>query len=228
MDPAATDGPEQQEAGQALAELQRVMDTALTHLSLDALLPELLERIGEVLAADSAAILLDGDGALRQRAAIGLEEGAVRAGTPFDTRIVTERTPLSADDDAVDPALQEHGLRSVIGVPLLFEDQALGVLRVGTVTPRSFSDLHRQLLQFAADRAARAIQHAQLYEQERLARAQAERSAQTVHALQRVTDAALAYLPVEELLSELLDPHPRHPARRHRGDPAARRRRARR
>ena len=194
----------QQEAGQALAELQRVMDTALTHLSLDALLPELLERISEVLAADSAAILLDGDGALQQRAAIGLEEGAVRAGTPFDTRIVTERTPLSADDDAVDPALQEHGLRSVIGVPLLFEDHALGVLRVGTVTPRSFSDLHRQLLQFAADRAARAIQHAQLYEQERLARAEAERSAQTVHALQRVTDAALAYLPVEELLSELL------------------------
>src|SRR5262245_15475574 len=43
-----------------------------------------------------------------------------------------------------------------------------------------------------------------LYEQERRARAEAERSARTVHALQRVTDAALAYLPVEELLSELL------------------------
>src|SRR5262245_31211463 len=43
-----------------------------------------------------------------------------------------------------------------------------------------------------------------LYEQERRARAEAERSARTVHAPQRVTGAALAYLPVEELLSELL------------------------
>jgi GAF domain-containing protein len=204
MDPAATDGSEQQEAGQALAELKRVMDTALTHLSLDGLLPELLERVRDVLHADSVAILLDDRGTLRQSAAIGLEEGAERDGTAFDARIVADRTPLRADDDGVDPALQAYGLRSVIGVPLPVEDRVLGVLRVGTLTPRSFSDLHLELLQVAADRAARAIEHAQLYEQERLARAEAERSAQTVHALQRVTDAALAYLSVEELLSELL------------------------
>jgi GAF domain-containing protein/anti-sigma regulatory factor (Ser/Thr protein kinase) len=204
MDPAAPDGPEQPDAGQSLAELQRVMDTALTHLSLDALLPELLARIREVLRADSAAIVLDDDGALRQRAAIGLEAGTERDGTAFDTRIVAERTPLRADDDAVDPALQAHGLRSVIGVPLPLDDSVLGVLRVGTLTPRSFSEVHLELLQFAADRAARAIQHAQLYEQERAARTQAERSAQSIHALQRVTDAALAYLPIEDLLSELL------------------------
>jgi serine phosphatase RsbU (regulator of sigma subunit)/anti-sigma regulatory factor (Ser/Thr protein kinase) len=200
----ATDGPDRPEAGQALAELQRVMDTALAHLSLDALLPELLDRIRDALHADSAAILLDDHGTLRQRAAIGLEEGAGHEGTRFDSRIVSERTPLSADDDEVDPALQEHGMRSVIGVPLLVEDRVLGVLRVGTLTPRSFSELHRELLQFAAERAARAIENAQLYEQERLARAEAERSAQTVRALQRVTDAALAYLSIDELLSELL------------------------
>src|SRR3954453_20282273 len=109
MDPAATDGPEQQDPGQALAELQRVIDTALTHLSLEALLPELLERIGGVLDADSAAVVLDEDGTLCQRAAIGVEQGAGREGTAFAARIVAERTLLSADDDAVDPVLRDHG-----------------------------------------------------------------------------------------------------------------------
>ena len=90
------------------------MDTALTHLSLDALLPELLERISEILAADSAAISARRRRRpLHQRAAIGLEEGAdARGRIPFDTRIVAdvaERRPFSADDDAVDPALQERG-----------------------------------------------------------------------------------------------------------------------
>src|SRR4051812_11640265 len=204
MDLAATDGPQRQESDQTLAELQRVVDTALTHLALDALLPELLARVREIMAADSAAILPEENGSLRQRAAIGLEADIERDGTAFDARIVAERTPLSADDDAVDPALQPHGLRSVIGVPLLVEDRVLGVLRVSTLTLGSFSELHRDLLQLVADRAARAIEHAQLYEQERVARVKAERSAQTVAALQRVTDAALAYLPVEKLLSELL------------------------
>src|SRR3954467_8940157 len=156
MDPTATDGPEQEDAGQALAELHRVMDTALTHLSLDALLPEMLDRIREVLHADSAAILLDGEGTLHQRAARGLEEGVDQQGTAFDARILSERRPLSADDEAVDPILRAHGLRSVIGVPLLVEDQVLGVLRVGTLLPRSFSDLHRELLQLAAARAPSA------------------------------------------------------------------------
>jgi len=162
MDPAAPDGSEQQDSGQALAELQRVMDTALTHLSLGALLPELLQRIRDVMHADSAAILLDEHGTLHQRAAVGLEEGDEHDGTPFDIRIVTAVTPLTADEDDVDPLLHERGLRSVIGVPLQMEGGVLGVLRVGTVAPRSFSDLHRELLQFAAHRASRAIRHAHL------------------------------------------------------------------
>ena len=75
----------------------------------------------------------------------------------------------------------------------------LGVLHVGTLTPRDFTADDRDLLQLAADRAAVAIQHAELYERER------SRARSTLQAVQRVADAALAYLPADELLPELLE-----------------------
>jgi anti-sigma regulatory factor (Ser/Thr protein kinase) len=47
----------------------------------------------------------------------------------------------------------------------------LGVLHVGTLTPRRFDADDETLLRLAADRAALAIEHAQLYEHRRLAEA---------------------------------------------------------
>ena len=56
--------------------VQRVTDTALTHLRLDDLLPEILGRVREALAADTVVILLlNEEGTeLAVRAAHGLEE----------------------------------------------------------------------------------------------------------------------------------------------------------
>src|SRR3954453_18362781 len=48
---------------QALNEVQRVTDAALAHLTLDDLLVELLDRIAEILHADTAPILLLDDAA---------------------------------------------------------------------------------------------------------------------------------------------------------------------
>jgi GAF domain-containing protein/anti-sigma regulatory factor (Ser/Thr protein kinase) len=212
----ATEGSEP-DAGQALAELQRVMDAALAHLSLEELLPELLDRVRDILEADTAAILLleDGGDTLRQRAAVGLQDdGPIRDAPPialgrgFAGRVVSDCRLLALDDippgELEDPALRDAGVRSMLGVPLLVEGRVIGVLQVGAVAPRRFGEAHRALLQHTADRAALAVEHARLYEQERQARAAAENAAQTIHALQRVTDAALAYLSIDELLSELL------------------------
>jgi serine phosphatase RsbU (regulator of sigma subunit)/anti-sigma regulatory factor (Ser/Thr protein kinase) len=71
----------------------------------------------------------------------------------------------------VNPLLRQKGIRSLLGVPLLVEGRVLGVLHVGTLTPRVFTDGDRDLLQLAADRAALAIEHAHLYEQRRVAEA---------------------------------------------------------
>ena len=69
--------------------------------------------------------------------------------------------------DILNPILREKGIRSLLGVPLLVSGRVLGVLHVGSLTPRDFTADDSELLQLAADRAAIAIEHAQLFEQRR-------------------------------------------------------------
>ena len=165
-------------------------------------------RITDILDADTAAILLlepNGD-MLRARAAKGLEEEVEQGlrlpvGKGFAGRIAAERRAIAIEDidhaDILNPLLREKGIRSLLGVPLLFAGEVLGVLHVGTLTDRHFSDDERELLQLAADRAAIAIEHARLFDEERSARRRLE-------SVQRLTDATLAYLPQDDLLRELL------------------------
>ncbi len=198
-----------------LDELQRVTDAALAYLSLEDLLQELLERISATLGSDTAAILLlDPDtGELVARAAKGIEEEVaegvrIPVGEGFAGRIAAEAHPIYVPDvehaDVLNPILREKGIRSLLGVPMLIEGQITGVLHVGTLTPREFTTEDVELLRMAADRAALAIDHARLFLAERDARERAERAAAQLGALQQVSDAALAYLPLEELLSQLL------------------------
>ena len=56
------------------------------------------------------------------------------------------------------------GVRSLLGVPLLVEGAPLGVLHVGTVTPREFNNADAALLQLAAAQAAPAIDRARLFD----------------------------------------------------------------
>lgn len=189
--------------------LQRITDAALSYLSLDDLLAELLQRTTEALGADTAAILLldeDAD-ALIARATKGIEEQAERRvrvplGKGFAGRIAAERRPVVIEDtgdaDIFNPVLIASGVRSLLGVPLLVRGQVIGVLHVGTLAPREFTEADAELLQLAGDRAAIAIDNARAYERERDAVLQ-------LRALQRVTDAALAYLSLDELLAELLE-----------------------
>lgn len=161
-------------ANAALSALQTLTDTALSHLTLDALLPAILERIRQVMAVDNVTILLlDPDGQnLLVRATRGLEEEVavhvrVPVGQGFAGAIAATRAPLIVNDltrfPVVNPFLRQH-LRSAVGVPLQLGERILGVLHVGTTEYHLFTDWDVQLLQRAADRLALAIEHARLYE----------------------------------------------------------------
>ena len=169
-------------ASAELAELQRFTDAALAHLALGDLLRVLLDRVTEILNADTAAILLlDDDGrVLRARAAKGIEEEVeqnvrIPVGKGFAGRIAAQRKPIAIADvdhaDILNPILRQKGIRSLLGVPLLVEGRVIGVLHAGTLTLRDFTDADADLLQVAADRAALAIDHAQAFEERRLAAA---------------------------------------------------------
>jgi anti-sigma regulatory factor (Ser/Thr protein kinase)/putative methionine-R-sulfoxide reductase with GAF domain len=162
----------------ALQSLQRITDAGLAYLSEDELLHQLLQRIAEILVPDTVAILLLEGGELHARAAKGIEEEVERGvriplGRGFAGRIAAECRPIAILDvdhaDILNPILREKGIRSLLGVPLLVEDRVIGVLHVGSLTTRRFTDGETDLLQLAADRAALTIERARLYEHRRVA-----------------------------------------------------------
>jgi signal transduction histidine kinase len=191
-----------------LRRLQILTDAALAHLDLGDLLAALLVRARDLLDANTCAVLLldPETNELVARAAVGIEEEVERGvriplGLGFAGRVAAGRKPVFLPDvdhaDVLNPILREKGIKSLLGVPLIAGGEVLGVLHVGTLTPRLFTEEDVDLLQLAGDRAAVAIEHARLFEAERRARIRIEN-------VQAVTDAALAHLEVDELLRVLL------------------------
>jgi sigma-B regulation protein RsbU (phosphoserine phosphatase) len=157
------------DAEDKLRDIRSVTDAALSHLDAGDLLATLLDRVREILDADTAAVLLlDSSGRqLIATAASGLEEEIsqgvrIPVGQGFAGRIAAGRRPVILDHvdhgNVLNPILYEKGIRSLAGVPLLVHGTVLGVLHVGTVHDRVFTSDDAVLLQLAADRAALAVQ----------------------------------------------------------------------
>ena len=191
-----------------LLRIQAVTDAALAHLDLDELLEALLDRIVDALKSDTCAFLLldESTNELVARAARGIEEEVeqgvrIPVGGGFAGKIAAERHPVIIEDvdhaDVLNPILREKGIKSLLGVPLLVGGDILGVLHVGSLTPRDFTRDDSELLQLAADRAAHAIEHSRMY-------GETKRTADTLQRLQSITDAALATMSLGELLEELV------------------------
>jgi len=152
-----------------LRDIQSITDAALSRLEDDEFLAQLLDRTKDILQADTAAVLLLD---FRSRylvatAAAGLEEEVrqgvrIPVGRGFAGRIAAERRPVIIPDvdhsKVLNPILLEKGVRSLMGVPLVAGGTVLGVMHVGSLTPRAFTGEDLELLQLAADRAAVAVQ----------------------------------------------------------------------
>ena len=149
--------------------IQSVTDAALSMLDPQTLLAELAGRAREALQADTAAILLldRRSGQLVATAASGLEEEVqqgvrIPVGRGFAGRIAARGRPVIIDEvdhtKVINPILLDKGIRSLMGVPLRAEGKVIGVLHVGTLSPRAFTSDDADLLQLAADRAAVAVQ----------------------------------------------------------------------
>ncbi|MBV9950811.1 MAG: SpoIIE family protein phosphatase [Acidimicrobiia bacterium] len=152
-----------------LERLEAVTDATLALLDVDAMLTELLDRVVELLVADTAAVLLvDESGEeLFARAARGIEEEVrqgvrVPIGHGFAGRIAAERRPIVLDriDDTTvaNPILWEKGIRTMAGVPLISGGAVVGVLHVGSLGSHRFDEEDIQLLRIVADRLAIAVQ----------------------------------------------------------------------
>jgi signal transduction histidine kinase len=167
---------------QRMRQVQIVTEVALSHLSLDRLLAELLDRVRDAIDVDTVVILLlEPDDTLVAWAAEGLELDVkirVPMGSGFAGRVAAQKEPMAIDDinqaDLHTPFLREHGVKSLLGVPLLLEGRVLGVIHVGRRAFRPFTEDDTRLLELVAFRVALAIDNARLFEEERAARREAE------------------------------------------------------
>jgi len=169
-----------------LRDIQSITDAALSALDPEALLGVLVERSREALRADTAAVLLldRPSGQLVATAASGLEEEVqqgvrIPLGKGFAGRIAALAQPVILDEvdhtKVVNPILLDKGIRSLMGAPLLAGGRVIGVLHVGSLTPREFTSEDVELLQLAADRAAVAV-HSLMMQEDRVAVAALQRS----------------------------------------------------
>lgn len=153
----------------------RVTANAVSTLNLAELLNVLLQRIVEVIKADTAVILLIEGDRLRVRATVGVPEElqrefSVAIGQGFAGTIAADHQPLYIENVQVDPRvtspiLKQMNICTMMGVPLKRNGTLVGVIHVDWFNTHPFSDRELHLLEITAERCAMAIINAQLYEQ---------------------------------------------------------------
>jgi len=198
--------PEPVEA--TLRAIQSITDAALSGLDEGELLAALLNRVREILRADTAAVLLldYSSGQLIATAAAGLEEEVnqgvrIPMGRGFAGRVAADHRPVILDHvdhtTVLNPILWAKGIKSMMGVPMVAGGRVIGVMHVGSLSSRRFTSGDIQLLQLAADRAGAAVQSMT---------AQADRL--TAAALQRsLVPAALPAVAGAELAARYIPGH---------------------
>ena len=168
----------------------------------------------------------------RVRGAHGLDEdlgeviraAPIRLGEGVTGKAAALRAPVQVADVLGDSTYDvtrvrevfgRHGYHSLLGVPLLFEDQIVGVLAVWRREPEAFSQEIVDLLQTFATQSALAIQNARLFREiddksrqlEAASRHKSEFLANMSHELRTPLNAVIGFSEVlaEQMFGELND-----------------------
>ncbi len=188
--------------------------TARTGGALDGLFRTALVTMKRAMGADAVSVLLANDAGdeLVARASTGLSEETtfdlgIRPGQGMAGRIMTTRRSTILDDlstiEIVSPVLRDSGLRSAAAVPILFENRLLGVLYAASRKRHDFTSIDVELLELMAERLAGAMDRVRAFEREREARTRAERDADHLARLQRITSRLHAATNLEEIAASL-------------------------
>lgn len=193
--------------------LRVVTDAALTGLSMDDLLRELLQRLRKALSADTANLLLltsDGE-CLDLRASEGIEEKArerirVPIGRGIAGRIAASQEPIIIDDisevEVMSPVLREK-IESLAGVPLRVEGRLIGVVHVGKVQQHGFSSDDLSFLKLVADRIALALDNTAKNEALQLSQQELTREHARVQLLLEINNVLVTKRDTRELLAAI-------------------------
>ncbi len=147
------------------------------HLELDQVLQALVDTAVEILHADKGSLVCwdEGKENLVIRAAHNFSAGTmanarIPRGQGVVGQVAATGQSIAVEDTVQDERVtlvitEEEGIRSFIQVPIKTGDEVFGVFSADYAQPRTFSEDEKRLLMSLAQRAAIAIQNAQIYEQ---------------------------------------------------------------
>lgn len=154
--------------------LRGLASSVSSSLDFDQIAHTILDHLQRVLDFDSASIFTYdherfhtaafryGDG--RQPLELG---DLMAADTPGANQVVATRQSLLISETRASPFWNDrsgrHGIRSWIGVPMIFQGEIVGILNVDSDRPHAFDSSHIALVQAFADQAATGLANARLY-----------------------------------------------------------------
>lgn len=166
--------------------LYRIAVELTASLDLDMVLNRALELVGEAVGADTGVLFLidPQSDLLIHRASMAYDEQLPPGGRQVQLGrheglagwVMDNRQSLVIDNVQVDPRWENvpgtEQRRSLLGAPLIANDEVLGCIFFNSNTEAAFSEEHLKLVEAAANQVAASINNAELY---RLIRDQAER-----------------------------------------------------
>ncbi len=155
----------------ALEAIERVGRKVTSLLDLDSVLTSVVDAAVELTGAEEGSLLLldEATGELYMRASKNFQqEFASTFRLPIRNSLVGQALrsgkPLIIDQETPQKIKTAYLVHTLIYVPMIIQDRAIGVLEVDHRRPRrSFSEQHVTLMQALADYAAIAIENARLY-----------------------------------------------------------------
>jgi class 3 adenylate cyclase len=161
---------------EAVADILRALSTS--GMRLQPILDQIVEAAARLCRADSGFLYLAEGDLLRMRANFGQPEEVVeyerqRADTPgphsCTGRVAMTKKPVhipdvQADPDYTYPGVEVGGYRTLLGLPVAFDDELLGVIGLARSEARPFETGEIELMATFADQSAVAIANAKLFE----------------------------------------------------------------
>ncbi|HYK10667.1 MAG TPA: GAF domain-containing protein [Gemmatimonadales bacterium] len=148
----------------------------------------------------------EGEATLRTRFPLSLQSTGAHATT------IRDRAPINIADAQTGPEVSEigraiaraAGYQSMLVVPLLQHDEAIGTIAVTRREPGGFSDDEIALLQTFADQAVIAIENVRLFKELEARTAELTQSVEKLTALGEISQAVNSTLDVETVLDTIV------------------------
>lgn len=156
--------------------LHEVTKAVNSTLNLDDVLDIIVCRIPDIMKVDAVTIRLldDQKKNLELVAASGLSQHYLLRGSieaEKNIQMVLKGKPVAIYDATVDPAIQyrreakEEGIGSILAVPIITEDEVIGVMRLLCKVNRHFSESEINFSVAVAEKCGIAIHNARMYQQ---------------------------------------------------------------